>query len=407
MSNWPIVRLEEICEPVDKANPSEMPEKSFKYVDISAIDNNANRVTNGQTLLGKDAPSRARQLLKSGDVVFSTVRTYLKNIAPIPLELDGAVASTGFCVLRPGQDIDARYLLYYVLTDDFIARITPLQRGTSYPAVRDADVKGMLIPLPPREEQELLVEEIEKQFTRLDAAANSLLRAKANLRKYRASVLASITEPTQWKRLQLGDLVWDVGYGTSIKCDYAFDGPPVLRIPNVVRGKVDLSDLKYARSSDELEDSERLEPNDYLIVRTNGSKNLIGRAALVREPFMTTTHFASYLIRFRFSDASIAAWVSLVWDSPTVREQVLAGAATSAGQYNVNIKSLSKVRIPLPELAARAKLIVDAEERFSLLEELSKSVDANLKRASRLRQSVLDAAFSGTLLTNEPVGVNI
>src|SRR5207245_7583618 len=107
-----------------------------------------------QRIAARDAPSRARQVLHSGDVLFATVRPGLRRIALVPSELDGAIGSTGYCVLRPVADsVDPQYLYFCCITPQFVERVTALQKGSSYPAVRDSDILSQSIPLPPLNEQ--------------------------------------------------------------------------------------------------------------------------------------------------------------------------------------------------------------------------------------------------------------
>src|SRR4051794_7790227 len=96
----------------------------------------------------------------------------------------------------------------------------------------------------------------------------------------------------------LGDILDRGEYGTSVKCDYEGKGSPVLRIPNMSNGQLNLDDLKFATQAVGYEDDDYLRPGDLLVCRTNGSISLIGRAALVRNPFDRPTAFASYLLRF-------------------------------------------------------------------------------------------------------------
>jgi type I restriction enzyme S subunit len=129
---WVEVTLGEITEPVEKVLPAKEPKKEIRYLDISGIDNASNRVTEAKTYAGAAAPSRARQLVREGDVLFSTVRTYLKNIARVPSEYDGQIASTGFSVLRPSQGILSEYLFAYTVTPMLLEPLAALQRGSSY-----------------------------------------------------------------------------------------------------------------------------------------------------------------------------------------------------------------------------------------------------------------------------------
>jgi len=165
---WEWTTLGEVTDYVESVNPKIEPNKEFVYLDIASIDNSQQRITNPKNYCGKDAPSRARQLVKSGDILFSTVRTYLKNIAMVNEIYGGQIASTGFCVIRPLPKIQNRFIFWLVQTDDFLNPLNQLQRGTSYPAVRDSDVFPQIIPLPPFYEQKKIVEEIESHLFMAD-----------------------------------------------------------------------------------------------------------------------------------------------------------------------------------------------------------------------------------------------
>ena len=111
----------------------------FEYIDISSIDNSSHEVISSTTYTISNAPSRAQQCLKTNDILVSTVRPNLKNIALFRGNNDGFVGSSGFCVLR-ANNCNPAYLLYNVLTDEFTGSMVRLTTGASYPAVRDDDV---------------------------------------------------------------------------------------------------------------------------------------------------------------------------------------------------------------------------------------------------------------------------
>ncbi|MFA5872810.1 MAG: restriction endonuclease subunit S [Anaerolineales bacterium] len=161
---WVWKTIGQITVPVEKVRPEDKPDVPFIYIDISSIDNSLQKIVEPKEYLGVDAPSRARQLVRSDDVVFSTVRTYLKKIASVPEKYDGQIASTGFSVLRASDVVIPKFLFYYTLTDEFLSPLNELQRGTSYPAVRDGDVRVQPIPLPPLEEQRRIVADAERRL---------------------------------------------------------------------------------------------------------------------------------------------------------------------------------------------------------------------------------------------------
>lgn len=102
-------------------------------------------ITAGEPILGQNAPSRARRLIRAGDVLFSSVRPYLRGHAVVPDELDGAIASTGFTVLRPPREIDADYLLLALMAPGTVQQCMEVMKGAHYPAMKVDDVKGLRI----------------------------------------------------------------------------------------------------------------------------------------------------------------------------------------------------------------------------------------------------------------------
>ncbi len=148
------VAIGQLVHPVAKWNPRLDGTGTFTYIDISSINQDSKSVTHPTTILASDAPSRARQLVTSGDILVSTVRPNLNAVACVRPDLDGATASTGLCVLRPTpSELDSRYLHQWVKSTSFVKHLVQLATGASYPAVSDKIVKASEIPLPSIEAQ--------------------------------------------------------------------------------------------------------------------------------------------------------------------------------------------------------------------------------------------------------------
>lgn len=209
--------------------------------------------------------------------------------------------------------------------------------------------------------------------------------------------------PEGWCWESLEELSWNSSYGTSTKCDYEAEGTPVLRIPNVVNGSIDQEDLKFSFSELFLQDEDYLSLRDLLVIRTNGSRNLIGRGALITNLFSEPTFFASYLIRFRLvGDLRLCQWLSSVWHSPIIRNKIEQLASTSAGQYNINLTKLNSIVFPIPpkeEIRNINLLVENAFEKEANLSTLSTSI---LKNFNKLVQSILSKAFRGELVPQDP-----
>ncbi len=181
---WSQTTLGEVCEKVKQGKPL----ADFDYIDIESVNNKLNVVECPKRLSPRTAPSRARKPVQAGDVIFSTVRPYLKNIALVP-RLTNPVASTGFCVLR-SSTLSSAFIFNYVRSPSFLKLMESKQRGASYPAVSDAVVFSAPVPVPPKQEQARIVAKIESCFSRIDAIEESVTKAQSLLESYKASLLA-------------------------------------------------------------------------------------------------------------------------------------------------------------------------------------------------------------------------
>jgi len=157
--DWEVVRIKDVVLDTEQNDPSKIPLQEIKYIDVSSISNEFLKIIEYKTYLGKDAPSRARKILKENDVIFATVRPYLRRIAFITGEYNGFYGSTAFCVLRPNvKKIFPYFLFYYVSTDKFVYKVSGYQTGSGYPAITDDHIKNERIPLPPLPEQQEIAE---------------------------------------------------------------------------------------------------------------------------------------------------------------------------------------------------------------------------------------------------------
>lgn len=208
--------------------------------------------------------------------------------------------------------------------------------------------------------------------------------------------------PEGWCWAKASAFYWDANYGTSVKCREDAHGPPVLRIPNVVAGSLSFEDLKFSTDESVPAANASIEPGDFLFIRTNGSKSLIGRGALVRERTKQPVLFASYLIRLRIVDPLLAEWVALAWHSHFVRRQIDVVAASSAGQHNVSLSSAAEFVIPIPPSSEQRRVLAKVSELASVADNTQQDVAASVSRCKRLRQSILKWAFEGKLVDQDP-----
>lgn len=123
--------------------------KSYNYIDLTSVDRDTSSITNTMLVNNKNAPSRAKQIVKKGDILFATTRPTLKRVAIIDEHHDNDICSTGFCVIRPiNNSVLPKFVFYVLKNEDFYYYIEPLQTGASYPAVTNNIVKQYRCYIP-------------------------------------------------------------------------------------------------------------------------------------------------------------------------------------------------------------------------------------------------------------------
>lgn len=178
-SGWEWRQIRGLCaEKTGTRNPADQPEASFQYIDIGSVDNQQKVIRTAKTIIGREAPSRARKVVQKDDVIVSTTRPNLNAVALVPESLDDQICSTGFCVLRAGAELNPRYLFCWTRSPEFVEALTNLVKGGLYPAISDAQVMNQYIPWAPPAVQEKV--------------ASSLLQRIEHVQQMRAAVQAQL-----------------------------------------------------------------------------------------------------------------------------------------------------------------------------------------------------------------------
>lgn len=134
-------------------NPEEQPDEEFVYVDINSINASLGIIDKPQILRGREAPSRARKVIRSGDILISTVRPYRNAVARVPTEFDNQICSTGFAVIRNARECSLEYLFTVLRLEETVRQMVRYSMGTAYPAITETDLRKIKIPFPSGEEE--------------------------------------------------------------------------------------------------------------------------------------------------------------------------------------------------------------------------------------------------------------
>jgi len=222
-----------------------------------------------------------------------------------------------------------------------------------------------------------------------DEPASELLKKiakeKARLGKEgkikKQAVLPEITEeektfelPEGWEWVRFNSIIQELKYGTSKMCDYEIPGSPVLRIPNIVKGYLDSSDLKFTILTDSEKKDLSLKEGDILIIRSNGSVSIVGRSAIVDSNHIGFA-YAGYLVRVRYSyELSNPLFLKLVLDSTNTRAQIELPIRTTSGVKNINSTEISQLQMPMAPLSEQQRIVSKVDELFALCDSLKERI---------------------------------
>lgn len=471
---WTLVLLGELCE---------RPQYGWTTSAASTGDVKLLRttdITKGAVLWGtvpfckKEPKDIDRYALRAGDIVISRAGSI--GASALIGECPNAVFASYLIRFRSSSLIHARYLRCFLDSPNYWDAIARRSAGIALQNVNAKKLASIPVPLAPRGEQNRIVDELDKQLTRLDAAVAALRRVQANLKRYRASVLKAACEgrlvPTEaelaraegrdyepavkllariraarrarWEADQLAkmqaartvprDDKWKVKYQEPASANVSelprlpegwvwatIDGVgevllgrqrapqyqtgrftrPYLRVANVLEDHIDYSDLKMMDFDEEDFAKYRLQTGDILLAEGQ-SPELVGRSAIYPGG-LDGLCFQKTLLRFRpFRPGPSAKFVQNVF-----RAYLRNGVFRRAASLTVNIAHLTLERIkllpfPLPPVAEQERIVSDAERHLSVIDELEASVETSVRRAERLRQSILNHAFEGKLVPQDP-----
>jgi len=376
-------------------NPTQRPDKPFIYVDVSSVSNTAFRIVETNEILGRDAPSRARKLIKMGDVLFATVRPTLRRIALVPPELDNQVCSTGYCVVRTDpKHLLPEYAYFFLLTEEVAARVESMQKGATYPAISDGDLLGLQIPLPPLPEQRA----ITRVLRAVQAAREARQREAALERECKAALMDYLFthgtrgEPTKqtpigempesWEVVRVGDMFHiQLGKMLSEVSKKRVSYRPYLRNANVQWGRVDLTDLAEMDFNERERERFRLHKGDILVCE--GGE--IGRTAIWNGE-IDECYFQKAIHRLRAKDLSVSheyfqLYMTLIFIVRPV--QIVEGARSTIA--HLPVAKLSMVPLAFP-----------SREEQDHIVDITAACDAKIAALDRER-ALLDELFRALL----------
>jgi type I restriction enzyme S subunit len=450
-SGWTIASLGEIATDCQQQVPAS--EATFKYIDIASVDRQTKTITKPQTVVGEDAPSRARKLVRAGDVLVSMTRPNLNAVAMVPENLDGQIASTGFDVLR-SNGIDPRWLFYLVRTQSFVDRMSELVQGALYPAVRSKDIRGYEVPVAPLNEQKRIADKLDAVLARVDACHERLDRVPDILKRFRQSVLAAATSgklteewreanpqlvdatelaaqihkaheeagghragnaapptddvhdlskemfPQGWELLTLRDLVQPdrpITYGI-LKPGPDFDaGVPYVRVADFPNDKLNLTTIrKTSPAIDQEFKRSRLNDGDILL----SIRGTVGRLVVVPAQ-LTGANITQDSARLTIQSAVNRDYILWFLRSELAQAR-MKGAVKGVAVRGINIGDVRALQVPLPSRQEQEEIVRRVESLLAYADRLEARYTVAYAHVERLTPTLLAKAFRGELVPQDP-----
>ncbi|OPH34907.1 restriction endonuclease subunit S [Moraxella lacunata] len=368
---------------------------SYRYIDLSSVDKDNNNIGETLEITSKNAPSRAQKIIKKDDVIFATTRPTQMRSALIPPNLDGQIASTGYCILRANQnEVLPKWIYYNLQINEFKIYLQDKQSGTAYPAISDGLIKQFQIPIPPLSVQSQIVQILDT-FTELTAELTAELSMRQKQYQYYRDFLLSEHELAkvgfEWKTLgEVGELIR--GNGLTKK-DLTDDGVPAIHYGQIYTRYGLSTEKTLSFVSTEL--AKRLRKVDTGdVVITNTSENLadVGKSLvyLGKEQAVTGGHATIFKPNKQIILGKYFAYFTQTDNFATQKRKYAKGTKV----IDVSTNDMAKLKIPIPPLSVQSQIvaILDTFDTLvsSISEGLPKEIQLRQKQYEYYRELLLD-----------------
>ncbi len=411
-AHWEVRRLKYLATVNDEALPETTdPDMEFTYVDIGNVDY-FRGITGTEDLVFEDAPSRARRIVRQGDVIISTVRTYLKAIARIEQTDDNLIVSTGFAVIRP-RNLDDGFVAYALSSSYFVDRVVAHSVGVSYPAINASELTCLDIAFPPHPEQQAIAAFLDRETARIDALVSRKERLIELLQEKRAALIsravtkgldpdASLKDsgvewlgeiPTRWEVKRLKYLA-DFINGAAFKpAEWGTEGTAIIRIQNLNGG-------------DEFNYSAHKLPVKYVAQRGDLLFGWSGNRGTSFGPFRWWREGEHYVNQhiFRVIPFNVdEEW--LYWALKAVTFHVERQAHGIIGMVHITRDELGGISLPFLQLVSEQQAIAAfLDQETAKLDSLVIKVQEAIERLRELRTALISAAVTGRIDVREEAG---
>jgi len=423
----------------DRIDPSKA--SGITYIGLEHIEKNTGRIL-GQGY--SDDVKSLKSRFSEGDLLYGKLRPYLNKVWVA--EFDG-LCSTDILVFRDNKFILNKYLKYRFLQEDFVKYANQNASGVQHPRVDFKKLANFKITIAPLPEQHRIVARIEELFSRLDAGVEALRRARTQLQRYRQSVLQAAVEgrltaewreahpevepaeklleqilkrkkkiesfrlnaespfdiPRDWAWTELGLILSKIEAGKNFRCverSPSLSEVGVVKVSAVSWGEFDETQSKTCNDPSRINANYFIKENDFLFSRAN-TIDLVGACVIV-ENVNHQLMLSDKILRFSFIEVP-SQWILYVLRSRHGRNEIESLATgNQESMRNIGQDRIKRIKVPIPPKSEISEIIKAIRYFLSIASTIEKSIECNLKIGIQLRQSILQRAFQGRLVPQDP-----
>ncbi len=382
----------------------------FKYIDINSIDNKKCKINEVKIINIEDAPSRATRHTETGDILFSMVRPYLRNIALV--EEEDCIASTGFFICKPNLAMDSKYC-YYLMTSDYVVMgLNAFMKGDNSPSINNSNITSFLFPLPPLAEQGRITQEVDRLFTLIDQLEEDKTALQQLVTQLKSKILnlairgqlvpQDVNEtpaeellkqinpeykssgnlhyknlPKGWAMCKLGEVCEaerGITFPSSAK-KFQFEEGTIacLRTANV-QELLDIEDLWYIDESYLKGNKRKYIQIGDVMMSTANSRELVGKVSFVRE-LDKPMSFGGFIMALRAKGIH-SEYLYIVLRTLFLEGYFSKIASQTTNIANLNTRNLNEIDILLPPLAEQQRISEKITELFNIIDTIQNALNS-------------------------------
>jgi type I restriction enzyme S subunit len=352
-------------------------DRVYRYIDLTSVTIETKKIAETTEITANNAPSRAQKLIEKDDVIFATTRPTQQRYCLISNDYSGAVASTGYCILRAKKDeVLPKWILYCITSNDFKIYVEENQSGSAYPAISDTKVKNFLIPIPSLAIQAEIVRILDT-FTELTAELTAELSDRQKQYNYYRDRLLTFEEgEVEWK--PLGELGKFIRGKRFTKADYVDDGIPAIHYGEIyTHYGVSTSHTLLQVRAEMAASLHYAEPGDVVITDVGETVEDVGKAVAWIGNKKVAIHDHYYAFRHPMNPKFISYCMQA---TSFIEEKAKYVARTKVNTLLIN--GFAKILIPVPSLAEQARIVAILDK----FDTLTTSISEGLPREIALRQ---------------------